>query len=171
MFFLFLLICLLLVIGACLIVVGFLWKSKKKLRSTGLIICCVPLAFLAISSILITLFDFLKHKPDRAELVGEYQITEVTNLKFDKATYDHYKLVLKADSTFSLTATPYVTICDTGRYELDYSFSGNELAFQCGRGYHLVHLERRFGGFRIEFISGDPDSEQSIYFEKKKSKN
>ena len=149
-------------------VVGLLSKSQKKLLSAGLIICCVPLVSIGIASLLSSLFDYLKPRPDRAELVGEYQISEVTNLKFDKETYDHYKPVLNADSTFSLTATPYIKVCDSGRYGIDYSYSGNELEFQCGRGYRFMHIERQFNGFRIEFVIDDPDSGQSIYFEKKR---
>jgi hypothetical protein len=166
MFFLFLFICLVLIIGGSLAFIGLISKNHRSLIKTGFIIGSVPIGLLLITLFLTEVLNSFKHRPTPTELVGEYHITEVTNLKFDKSTYDQYILRFKSDSTFTLTPTPYIDVCNSGKYEVDYSFENNELTYRCGKGYISGHIDRQFGDFRIEFSVGDPDGEQSIYFGK-----
>jgi hypothetical protein len=166
MFFLFLFLGLVFIIGGCLAFIGLVSKNHRSLIKTGFIFCIVPIGLLLITWFFAQVLNSFKHKPTLAELVGEYHITEVTNLNFDKSTYDQYILKFESDSTFTLTPTPYIDVCDSGKYEVDYSFENNEIAYRCGKGYISGHIDRQFGDFRIEFIIGDPDSDQSIYFGK-----
>lgn len=166
MFFLFLFLCLVFIIGGGLAFIGLVSKNHRSLIKTGFIICSVPIGLLLITLFFTGVLNSFKHRPIPAELVGEYHITEVTNLNFDKNTYDQYRLRFKSDSTFTLTPTPYIEVCDSGKYQVDYSFENNELVYRCGKGYISGHIDRQFGAFRIEFIVGDPDGEQSIYFGK-----
>ena len=166
MFLFFLFLSFLFIVGASLTLIGFISKTQKKLIKTGLMICLIAIGLVVIPLVFTSIFNSVKYKPASIDLVGEYQITEVTNLEFDKTTYNRYKLVLKSDSTFTLTPIPNIEVCDSGKYEFDYSYEGNELSFRCGRSYFPGHIERRFRGLKIEFIIGDPDSGQSIFFGK-----
>lgn len=166
MFFLFLFLSFILIVGGTLIFIGLISKTHKKFIKTGLIICFIAVGIIVIPLFFTSIFDSFKYKPSSIDLIGEYQITEVTNLDFDKATYGRYKLVFKSDSTFTLTPTPNIEVCDSGTYELDYSNEGNELSYRCGRSYVAGSIDRRFKDFRIEFIIGDPDGRQSIFFGK-----
>ena len=65
-----------------------------------------------------------------------------------------------------MTKTPYIDICDTGKYEVGYQFDNNELSIKCNQSYSTAHIESDFSGYRIEFIVDDPDSGTSIFFEK-----
>jgi hypothetical protein len=121
--------------------------------------------------IIITVFgyvgDLFKHDPSSEEFFGEYEIVDASNLNIDKSSYDQYKLILNSDSTFKLTKTPYIDLCESGTYEVDYANDYNEIAFKCG-GYYMAHIDKGFKDHRIEFVIGDPDSRESIYFGKKK---
>jgi len=103
---------------------------------------------------------------NQKDLVGVYNISKTTNIDFDTSTYEHYQLELKSDSTFILTQTPYISICNNGRYEIDYEYENNELAFRCDSGITPASIVNELSGFHIEFILGDPDMNSSIIFKK-----
>ena len=166
MFLFFLFLFFLFIVGGSMTLVGFISKTQKYFIKKGLIICSIAIGLVVIPLVFTSIFNSFKYKPTSIDLVGEYQITEVTNLDFDKATYNQYKLVLKSDSTFTLTPTPNIEVCESGTYELDYSNEGNELSYRCGKGNVAGQIDKRFKDFRIEFIVGDPDSRQSIFFGK-----
>lgn len=156
--------------GFGLTVFGFFIAKNKKITKAGIIIFFIAIAVVPIGASIESLYDSIKFKPTQKDLVGEYRISEVENLDFDKKTFNNYRLILKEDNTFKLTHTPYVDICDSGKYLIDSSFSGqNEISYQCGPGYIGGSLDRGLNSFRIEFIIGDPDSRQSIYFKKVES--
>ena len=115
-----------------------------------------------------SIIELFEREPSFEELVGEYEIVDASNLNIDKKSYDQYKLILK-DGRFNLTPTPFIDLCQNGTYEVDYSYDYNEIAFNCG-GYYMAHIDKGFKSHRIEFIIGDPDSGESIYFGKKKAK-
>jgi hypothetical protein len=79
-----------------------------------------------------------------------------------------FVLLVKRDSTFELTPVPYIDVCNKGKYTVDYAFDYNEISLMCGNGTRPAHIDRHFNYYRIEFIIGDPDSGESIYFEKDK---
>lgn len=153
--------------GLVLLVIGLLKKPKRNgYTITGAFLSGIPLLILLIFKSYTLLLENYAVKPTQQELVGHYKISEVTNLDFDPSTFKDYHLELKSDSTFIMTKTPYIELCDTGKYEVDYTFENNELAIKCDGAYSMAHIESDFGGFRIEFTIDDPDSGTSIYFEK-----
>lgn len=110
--------------------------------------------------------DLIMFKPSEKDLMGVYEIVDVNNLDINKTSYKKYQLELKSDGTFTLTPTPYIEVCESGMYEVDYSFAYNELAFRCD-GFTMAHIDPGFDTFRIEFVIGDPDNGESIYFGKR----
>jgi hypothetical protein len=107
-------------------------------------------------------------KPTQLELVGKYHISEATVRNFDKSTFNKFKLEFKRDSTFELTPTPNIEVCSKGKYKVDYQFYYNEISLECENMGKSAHIDRHYGYYRIEFIIGDPDSGESIFFEKNK---
>jgi len=107
-------------------------------------------------------------KPTQTELVGNYHISDVTVDNFSPSTFKNFKLKLNHDSTFELTPTPNIEVCSKGKYEVDYKFDDNEITFRCSTYITSAHIDRHYNYYRIEFIIGDPDSGESIFFEKDK---
>ncbi len=110
-------------------------------------------------------FEAFAFKPTAEEMVGKYQIARVTGLPIKKSEYQNYNLELKSDRRFFLDKTPYIEVCESGLYEVDYQFENNEISWQCGNGFSMTHISRGFFGYQIEFIV-DPDIRQSIFFRK-----
>ncbi|MFH6944947.1 hypothetical protein [Flavobacterium sp. FlaQc-50] len=145
---------------------GLFFLLKKNTRRKGLILIKTS-SIIVIAFLLFGLFSGLfTSKPKTKDLVGKYHIVKVTRLNIDKNTYDKYKLQLYENGTFKLTTTPSIDICQNGKYEVDYEFEYNELSLECPNLFTSAHIDRGLGNYRIEFIIGDPDSGESIYFEK-----
>jgi hypothetical protein len=154
------------IIGVIKVVINF--SRKKKISKIGLAFIAVPMlisAYLFIYNIISN--DFFV-KPTKSELVGRYHLVDATVKDFDKSSYKKYLLVLNEDNTFTLTTTPYIDICENGKYEFDYSNYYNEIFFKCNQSGYPAHIDRHLNYFRIEFIIGDPDTGESIFFEKDK---
>jgi heme/copper-type cytochrome/quinol oxidase subunit 2 len=156
------------IIGVVILFVGHLKKDKKNSTiKTGLIITAIPLAVLAI----LFLYDFARDKstkkPSDKDLIGIYHISEASG-QIPKALYSSYRLEFKNDGTFYLSPTPKISVCENGKFTVDWQFDYNELSFQCDKAFTLAHIDRGFSGFKIEFIIGDPDSGESIFFSKDK---
>jgi hypothetical protein len=155
-----------------LILLGLIRRSGKTLLKLGLIMGASVIVLVGIKALYDTLDRKYRHQPTWQELVGDYQLTEVRNLKMKKATYSRYKLRLNADSTFQLTPTPYIYICETGKYEYEANNTGLELPLECeDMGVYIARIDKRWGGYRIEFDVEDPDRGERIFFEKVKGKN
>jgi len=156
------------IVGLILFIVGRLKKDKNnKLTKAGLIIAGIPTSIVVLFLFLSLVVEIFSSKPDEEDLVGTYHIVEVTNLDIDKNTYNKYKLQFTENGRFTLTPTPFIKVCESGKYQVDYEFDYNELTFQCPTtGFSTAHIAREFGNFKIEFTIGDPDSGESIYFEK-----
>jgi len=107
-------------------------------------------------------------KPTKSELIGRYHVVDATVSGFDQSTYKKYSLTLNKNNTFTLTTTPYIDLCDSGKYEFDYADYYNELYFRCNQSGNSAHIDRHLNYYRIEFIIGDPDTGESIFFEKDK---
>ena len=155
------------IIGLILFIIGQLKKDKKnKIRKTGLIIGSIPIGCIILLLVFNLINEIFTSKPNKETLVGIYQIVKVTQLDIDKDTYDQYVLKLNKGNTFTLTPTPYIDICISGEYKVNYKMYYNELSLWCPSVISSVHIDRNFGDFQIEFVIGDPDSGQSIFFEK-----
>lgn len=140
--------------------------DNGQLTPIGLAMVSIPPSIVVMIVLWKVCIEHLTTKPSDRDLVGTYHIVKVTVPEFDEATFQRYKLQFYENGTFSLTPTPHISVCESGTYEVDYDFDLNELTFGCHGGFTTAHIDRGFGSFRIEFIVGDPDSEESIYFEK-----
>jgi len=142
--------------------------KKNGIIKIGALLIIIPAMAIAGFFIYNKVSDLTFAKPTQAELIGKYHIIEATNNRFDPSTFYRFKLEFKKDSTFELTPLTDVEVCSKGKYKVDYQFDYNELTFYCGKEVTSAHIDRHFGFYRIEFIIGDPDSGDSIYFEKDK---
>jgi hypothetical protein len=132
------------------------------------ILICIPVASILMVCIYEGFGNLAFAKPTKVELVGTYHISKGTVEGLDPSTYHQYRLEFKKDGTFELTSLQKVDVCSNGKYALDYDDRFNELTFYCGKSSTSAHIDRHLGFYRIEFIIGDPDSGESIYFEKDK---
>jgi len=154
------------IIGVAIIIINS--SRKKKISKIGLIFIASPIVIGAYFFIYDKVSKNYFAKPNYDELTGRYHIVDATLGDFDKSSYNKYSLILNKDSTFTLTPTPNIDVCDSGKYELDYSAEYNELFFRCSQGGYCAHIDRHLNYYRIEFIIGDPDTGESIFFEKDK---
>lgn len=154
------------ILGLIILVIGLLKKNKRNTTTkAGIIILGIPLFIFLIAFIYDFAHENFTKKPDKKDLVGVYFISETSGL-IPKSSYKSYRLEFKNDGTFYLTSTPHINICENGKYGIAWQDEMNELSIQCEKGFTTAHIDRSFSGFRIEFIIGDPDSGQSIYFTK-----
>ena len=155
-------------VGLILVIIGRLKKDKNnKLTKVGLILLGIPTSIIILFLLLSLVGEIFSSKPDEEDLVGTYHIVKVTQVNFDKNIYSKVKLQFYKGGRFTLTPTPNIDICESGKYKVDYKWDYNELSLECpASGFTSAHIDRGFGSFRIEFIIGDPDSGESIYFEK-----
>ena len=105
-------------------------------------------------------------KPNNNDIIGAYKISKITSSQIDKNNINKYFLTLHENGEFEMTKIPILNICEKGKYELDYNYEFNELTFQCGNQFSTAHIDTNVNNYEIEFIIGDPDSGESIYFEK-----
>jgi hypothetical protein len=166
--FLILLLAIVFIVGIIILFVGLLKKDKRNSTTTkGLIFMSIPIGIVAIVILYEFSHDKFTKKPTDKDLVGVYHITDANSL-ISTNQYHSYTLEFKNDGTFYLTPTPNINVCETGKYFVDWQFKFNELSFQCDKGFTTAHIDRNFSGYRIEFIVGDPDSGESIFFSKEK---
>jgi len=142
--------------------------QKNAILKIVLILIGIPISAIICICIYEGITGLTFAKPTQLELVGKYHISQATVRNLSASTFNKYKLEFNRDSTFELTPTPNIDICDKGKYEVDYQFDYNEISFRCNNGIMPAHIDRHYGYYRIEFIIGDPDSGESIYFEKDK---
>ena len=169
---LFLLVILLLIVifivGLSLLIYGLLKKdNKNSFRKKGLIFISIPLSIYLLVLLYSFAHEMFTKKPNKKDLVGIYHISEASNL-IPKKLYSSYTLEFKDDGTFYLSTTPGISICSDGKYSVDYQFELNEISFECNGNFTTAHIDRGFWDYRIEFIKGDPDEKESIYFLKNK---
>lgn len=146
--------------------VGLAFLLNNNTRKKGLLLAGIPSSIVLVCLLFSLSSELFTSKPQTKDLIGTYHIVKVTRLDFDKNTYDKYKLQFYENGTFTLTKTPFIDLCQSGKYEVDYEFDSNELSLECKNLVTSAHIDRGFGNYRIEFVIGDPDSGESIYFEK-----
>lgn len=154
-------------VGLVMFTVGQLKKDKNnRIRKTGLIIAGIPTTIVVLMLLLSLIGEIFTSKPDNSDLVGKFQIVKVTQLDFDKSTFKNYHLQFHENGKFTLTPTPFIDVCKSGKFKINYDSYYNELSLECSAFYTTAHIDRGFGGYKIEFVIGDPDSGRSIFFEK-----
>ena len=152
---------------------SFLKPSSNFFIKNGIIKIAVILIAIPVSAgLCLGIYDgfcsLTYEKPTQLDLVGKYHISKVTAQSPEKSNNGKFRLEFKRDGTFELTPLPGVEICDKGKYSVGYSFDDNEISFMCSGFITTAHIDRHYNYYRIEFIIGDPDSGESIYFEKDK---
>ncbi len=154
-------------VGLILLIIGLLKKDKgKKLKKLGLIVGSIPIGIIVFIFLAGQTAELLLSKPNSEELVGIYHISKTTQIDIPKTDYNKYLLQFKEDGTFNLSPTPFLETCESGKYKLDYKWDYNELSFECPKAFTSAHIDRGIGSFQIEFIIGDPDSGESIFFKR-----
>lgn len=161
-----LLILFIIIIMGLAFLVGLAFLLNNNTRKKGLLLTGIPSSIILVCLLFSLFNELFTSKPQTKDLVGTYHIVKVTRLDFDKNTYDKYKLQFFENGAFTLTTTPFIDICQSGKYKVDYDFDYNELSLDCTNLFTSAHIDRGFGNYRIEFVIGDPDSGESIYFEK-----
>jgi hypothetical protein len=153
--------------GILLIILGlFKKKNSNRILKAGLIVAGIPVTILLVGCLISWGFSAFAMKPNQNQLVGTYHLSKANVSDLQESTFKNYKLEFRSDSTFSLTPLPNIGICESGKYSVDYASDFNELTFECDNTYRSAHIDSWLRCFRIEFIIGDPDSGESIFFEK-----
>lgn len=161
------LLCLSLIVGLVLFIIGEAMKTDRyKLRKAGLILAGIPTAIIALIMIVNFFNEAFTTKPNNEDLVGTYQMVQVTGIDIGKENFKNYTLIFYEDKTFYLSPTPYIEVCENGKYHVNYTLDYNELSLDCPNLFTHAHIDRGWGNFTIEFNIGDPDGGQSIFFEK-----
>lgn len=142
-------------------------RHSTVIRKVGLILAGLPTSIVAVVLIVLSLYDFISFKPTSTDLVGTYYVTKATNLGINSSDYDRYSLNINPDGTFKMSKVPHIDLCESGEYKVDYENSHNELSIYCPNLITSAHIDQGLFGFRLQFIIGDPDSGESIFFEKK----
>lgn len=141
---------------------------KNGIIKIVIILIAIPLTTALCLGIYDGFCSLTYDKPNQLDFVGKYHISKVTAQSPEKSDNGKFTLEFKRDGTFELTPLPGVEICDKGKYSVDYTFDDNEISFMCSGFITTAHIDRHYNYYRIEFIIGDPDSGESIYFEKDK---
>jgi energy-coupling factor transporter transmembrane protein EcfT len=155
---------LLFIIGIIIFIIGkFKKNDENKISKIGLKIVLIPITIIATILVYGLIREVFTSKPNKKDLVGKY---EMSNSSFIDNRKENYNLEFFENGNFKISKTPYIDLCENGIYDVDYEFEDNEVSLKCGNGYSTARIDREFGNYKIEFIIGDPDSGESIYFEK-----
>jgi hypothetical protein len=144
-------LCLTLIIGIILLAIG-KFKQRDKLSNLGLKILLIPIIVVVALFIYAIGFEILTTKPNLEELAGKYVSSE------------NYKLKLLSNGNFEMDNIPEIDLCENGKFRFDEE--DDEIWFNCDSISSSAKIDRRIGNYKIEFIIGDPDSGESVYFEK-----
>ena len=143
-------------------IVGWLRQPQSLIRKIVYsILIMIPLS-IAVWNVFSQLFAY---RPTDKALVGMYQIVSADN-GIPEHDFHKYTLLLNEDSTFILSPTPDIHLCNYGTYEVDFQFSDNELSFRCEQTWYPKHIKRKWNGFEIEFFLHTGNGSKSICFGK-----
>jgi hypothetical protein len=144
---------LLFLIGLILAIIGKI-RKKKRMANIGIKILIIPIIVIAVILVYRFTWEIFASKPDEKDLVGKYVSTE----------NESYELEFLENGNFELSNIPEIDLCETGKYRLDSN--KDEIMFDCDSVSNYAKIDRGFGNYKIQFIIGDPDGGENIYFEK-----
>lgn len=144
-------LCLIVIVGIILLIIG-KFKHRDKLSNLGLKILLIPIIVIVALFIYATGFEILTTKPNLEELTGKYVSSE------------NYKLKLLSNGNFEMDNIPEIDLCENGKFR--FYEEDDEIWFNCDSISSSAKIDRGIGDYKIEFIIGDPDSGESVYFEK-----
>jgi hypothetical protein len=140
-----------LIVGIVLLIIG-KFKQRNKLSNLGLKILLIPIIVVVALFIYAIGFEILTTKPNLEELAGKYVSSE------------NYKLKLLSNGNFEMDNIPEIDLCENGKFRFDED--DDEIWFNCDSISSSAKIDRGIGDYKIEFVIGDPDSGESVYFEK-----
>ncbi|WP_309641115.1 hypothetical protein [Flavobacterium sp.] len=146
----------LLIAGPILMLAGFFWQNKKRIR-LGFRFFMVP--FVLVSSILIHHAIWkLAIKPNKQDLIGHYELTNSSASKNGKATLHLYE-----NGTFEKTFLANHGASEKGKY----TAFDNEIWFRSDSHGTVAKIDKGFIDFKLKFITNiNPNSNENLIFEK-----
>lgn len=146
-----------------MIIVGF-WKNpmNKKQLLKGFSLFIFPLLIFIYFSIKPSLL----YEVTDGNIVGTYKVSKSSTI--NSSDLEKIRLTIDSKGNFYLNdRIPKVNICHKGKFEFSPEIEDeNALSFYCGNRISVQGIKRNFTNFEIEFMIGDPDSNETIYFEK-----
>ena len=150
-------------IGIVIMIIGF-WKTpmNKKQILKGFSLFIFPLLIFIYYSIK----PLLLYEVEEKEIVGVYKVSKSSTV--DVSNLEKVRLKINPDGTFYLNEKiPEINICQQGKFEYSLEIEDeNALSFYCENGIIVEGIKRNFTNFELEFMIGDPDSNEVIYLEK-----
>lgn len=150
-------------IGIVVMIIGF-WKNpiNKNQIIKGFSLFVFPLLIFIYYSIKPSLL----YEVTEDNILGTYKVSESSTI--DVNSLEKVRLKINSDGGFYLNQKiPNVTICQKGKFEFSQEIEDeNALSFYCGNVISVQGIKRNFTNFEIEFMIGDPDNNEAIYFEK-----
>lgn len=140
--------------------------GEGEKRKIGKRLMILPFVILISYFFFFYLFQKISFKPKQDDLVGKYEISEVSTIKIEKTEFSKYYLELKNNGDFYFNNKPEIDICEIGKYKLYNSTDESQISFDCGYNNSSAKIISGLNSFEIEFIIGDPDSGESIRYKK-----
>ncbi len=138
-------------------------ESKKKI---GKKLMLFPFGVILICIFSIFIYQKISFKPNKNDIIGKYEISEASNVGIDKNEFKNYNLELKKNGEFQISNIPNLYICENGTYKFHNTENESEINFDGCNANNSANIVSSLNSFKIEFIIGDPDSGESIYFKK-----
>ena len=150
-------------IGIVMMINGF-WKNpmNKNRILKGFSLFIFPLLIFIYYSIKPSLL----YEVTDENIVGTYKVSESSTV--DVSHLEKVRLKINPDGTFYLNEKiPKVNICQQGKLEYSSEIEEeNALSFYCENVINVQGIKRNFTNFELEFMIGDPDSNEVVYLEK-----
>ena len=151
------------IIGIVIMIIGF-WKTpmNKQKIIKGFSLFIFPLLIFIYYSIKPSLL----YEVTDENIIGTYKVSKSSTV--DVSNLEKVRLKINPDGTFYLNEKiPKVNICQKGKVEYSSDIEEeNALSFYCENGIIVEGIKRNFTNFELEFMIGDPDSNEVIYLEK-----
>ncbi len=113
------------------------------------------------------IFQKISFQPNKNDLIGIYEIENVSNMEIDEKDFKKHKLELYQNGAFKFINKPEIDIsCDKGKYKFWNNENEIGLLIDCGNRVSSAKIISNFNSFEIKFEIGDPDSRESIYYKK-----
>lgn len=139
--------------------------NKKTIIGNSLMI--TPFILFGLYVFASFIFQKISFKPNKNDLVGIYEIEDVSNMEIDKKDFKNHKLELYRNGAFKFINKPEIDIsCDEGKYKFLNDENEIGLLIDCGNRVSSAKIISNFNSFEIKFEIGDLDSGESIYYKK-----
>jgi hypothetical protein len=153
------------VFGIAILIHNLIQKDRKGVV-LGIVISCIPLIFIGVLFVKDFIFNVIAVKPESKDLVGVYKIINASEY-IEKDNFSKNTLEFYPNGTFYLTRFDGCSICEKGKYEVDYEFENNELSFECNGNFQTAKIKRNLNDFQIVInLGSDFEEGGALVFEK-----